>query len=220
MNILLDDLPTSVYLADPDPPYYEREYPINSDFRTGIKFSVLMEDEDLDDEEKAIRALELYYDQIPVQVQGAYDALIQFYCCNQEPKEDQKAEVPLFSYGQDAPYIFAAFWQQYRIDLTEADMHWFKFKALFDALDDKTQFMKIVSYRAWKPYEGCSSEEKSEMRKLQKHYALRTKQTREAERQHDELLKALESGDMTAYNEKYLRKEGEDGKHAEIQDGS
>lgn len=220
MNILLDDLPQSVYLTDPDPPYIEREYAINSDFRTGIQFSVLMENEDIDDEEKAITALKLYYGQVPIQVQGAYEALINFYCCNEEPKKEESSEPPLFSYEQDAPYILAAFWQQYRIDLTQTDMHWFKFQALFNALSDKTQFMKIIGYRAWKPYEGCSKEEKAEMRKLQKHYALKTKATKALEKQNDELIKALESGDMTAYNEKYLRKEVEDGKHAEIQDGS
>ena len=41
------------------------------------------------------------------------------------------------------------FLEQYGIDLTqEHDLHWWRFKAMFDSLSEKTQFVKIMGYRS------------------------------------------------------------------------
>ena len=48
MNIL-KEFPVSVYIAG-------EEYKINSDFRAGLKFELLMQDVNIDDEEKLIKA--------------------------------------------------------------------------------------------------------------------------------------------------------------------
>lgn len=209
MNVLIDDLPESVFLTDPDPPYLEHEYPINSDFRAGVKFSILMENPDIDENEKLVNAIEIYYGAIPTQIEGAYEALICFYTCgNDQPGDGQnnttgRCSGPLFSYEQDAPYIYAAFQQAYGIDLTTAKMHWWKFQALFNALPDDTMFMKILSYRAWEPYDGCPKDERRRMRKLQRQFAIKTGGAARANKQADDLQKALESGDMTSYMAKY-----------------
>lgn len=47
----------------------------------------------------------------------------------------------------DSNYIFSAFMEQYGIDLTENDIHYYKFVALFDSLSDDTLFKRIVSIR-------------------------------------------------------------------------
>lgn len=56
----------------------------------------------------------------------------------------------IYSYEYDDEYIFSAFWQEYRIDLTRDRVHWWKFKALLKSLKDDVQFEKIKSYRAYK----------------------------------------------------------------------
>lgn len=199
MNLFLDTLPESVYLADPDPPYLEREYPISTDFRTGIAFTELMENIDLSEDEKAEQALMLYYGGIPANVEAAYEALIYFYLCGKEADDtatgDGQNRAPVFSYAQDAPYLFAAFEQQYEIDLTTVKLHWWRFRALFDGLSDKTELVKIMGYRAWKPYKGCPNEEAAQMRKLQKHYALVDKREQKRTNQLTEIL--LGDGDLT-----------------------
>ena len=70
MNLLLDELPESVYLADPDPPYLEREYPIATDYRVGVQFTQLLSDEALTNLEKDEQALMLYYGGIPANVEA------------------------------------------------------------------------------------------------------------------------------------------------------
>ena len=49
MNILIDVLPTSVEIND-------MEYELNSDFRTSILFELLMQNDEVNDEEKILKA--------------------------------------------------------------------------------------------------------------------------------------------------------------------
>ena len=58
MNILIDLVPTTIKIEDV-------EYEINSDFRTSILFELLMQDNYINEENKIIQALQLYYSVIP-----------------------------------------------------------------------------------------------------------------------------------------------------------
>ena len=49
----------------------------------------------------------------------------------------------------DADLIYAAFLQQYGIDLTEVDLHWHKFLALLRGLNG-TRLDEVMGYRAYK----------------------------------------------------------------------
>lgn len=51
-------------------------------------------------------------------------------------------------YEVDADYIYAAFMEQYGIDLVESDMHWYKFQALFKGLHG-TKLNDIIGWRLW-----------------------------------------------------------------------
>lgn len=62
----------------------------------------------------------------------------------EEPKEI------VLDYEKDAPYIYAAFYEQYGIDLIEARLHWYKFVALLHGLHD-TELNRIIQARLWKP---------------------------------------------------------------------
>ena len=109
------------------------------------------------------------------------DGIIDIYRCGKEikklnPKIEKKAnnvKTPkYFDFDFDSPYIFAAFMQTYGIDLTDTDMHWYKFKALFDALPADCQFSKIISYRGADITKIKDQSEKERIIKLQTIYAL------------------------------------------------
>ena len=53
----------------------------------------------------------------------------------------------LYSFGQDANYIYAAFRQTHGIDLQTEQLHWFEFLALFMDLGSETMFCQLVSLR-------------------------------------------------------------------------
>lgn len=92
-----------------------------------------------------------------------------------EKSEDEKQ---FYSLVEDADYIYAAFMQDYRMDLFEqrGKLHWQKFKALLSGLRDDTKFKQVLQIRMWKPDKNTSAEEKERMEELQRFYALEISQ--------------------------------------------
>lgn len=196
MNILTDELPKSVYIDD-------IEYPIDTDFRTSIKVAMLFDDPSIEEWEKTAQTLELYFGGIPSDIETAIEAAIAFFECDREVRGGTSSKKPVLSFEYDAPYIFAAFMQQYHIDLTEVDyMHWWKFKALFDSLSSHTKIMEIVSYRA-ADTKGMSKEEKQQINQLKKIYKLPSPQERmsEEEKEYEEALNdaLMNGGDLSQF---------------------
>ena len=66
MNILLDKLPQIT----------PNGYKINTDFRNGIRFELLMQDNTIEDRLKLTIALNIFYDEIPHDVEKALDDII------------------------------------------------------------------------------------------------------------------------------------------------
>ena len=148
MNILIDLLPSSVKING-------TEYDINSDFRTSVLFSLLMEDDSLNEEEKVLQALNLYYPVVPDNLEEAIEQIKWFYSCGKldNPIGNKKARASskkVFDFEVDANYIYSAFMSQYNIDLQDiGQLHWWKFKALFNGLNSECEFCKIKSYRLY-----------------------------------------------------------------------
>ena len=67
-NMLIDPLPKIVSIGG-------TPYAINSDFRITIAFEILMQDPDIEDAQKARKALGLYYPIIPDDLDAAVDQI-------------------------------------------------------------------------------------------------------------------------------------------------
>lgn len=93
---------------------------------------------------------------------------------NPMPTDDEEEEKSMISFEQDAEYIFASFYQAYKINLFEeqAKLHWVEFKALLKGLPEDTIMKQVVKIRGWKPNEHDSLETKEEMKKMQAYYSL------------------------------------------------
>lgn len=147
INILIDELPTKVEIEG-------TKYEINSDFRTSILFELLMQDYEVNDQDKIIRALELYYPVLPSNVDLAIEKILWFYRCGKDIKTSKgngkgKSVTSIYNFNYDDDYIYAAFLDQYRVDLQDIEyLHWWKFKAMFKALKEDNEIVKIMSYRA------------------------------------------------------------------------
>lgn len=170
MNMLIDLLPDSVEIDG-------KAYAINTDFRISIMFELLMQDDELDDAEKTMQALKLYYPVIPPNKAKAVEKIIWFYRCGKESQNDTetggKKQKPVYSFDYDDGYIYEAFLQQYNIDLQDIeDFHWWKFRSLFKGLSDDTEFVKIMGYRSVKITSKMSKEQKQFYKKMQSIHAL------------------------------------------------
>lgn len=148
-NILLDKLPTKVKIGG-------KFYNINSDFRVSILFELLMQDEDIEDELKITQALKLYFPKIPPlkYIEETINSIMWFYGCGNE-KEELNKHIKnstdleqAYSFEHDNAYIYSAFLSQYKIDLSTVDnLHWWKFRALFEGLTEENMIVKIMNYR-------------------------------------------------------------------------
>ena len=177
-NILLDKLPQ----------FTRQNLRIRTDFRESIKFELLMQDSKITEKEKIMLALKLYYYDISKikDIKLAIDEILWFYRCGkeiQEQKESKQKEVrmkQIYSYEFDDEYIYSAFMEQYKIDLNSIKyLHWWKFKALFNCLNENTQFVKIMGYRAMNLSKIKDKEMKAHYKKMQKTYALPDMRTEE-----------------------------------------
>lgn len=178
MNLLVDPLPTSVKIKGQD-------WPINSEFYVGILFELMMQDSALTDTERVVQALSLYYPQIPTDINEAMDALLWFFRCGAEAQKTGGAgegghPKKAYCFEQDADLIFAAFYGQYHIDLSEAEgLHWWKFRALFAGLSADCEIMKVMGYRT-ADLKGLGKTQKKLYEKMRKVYALKNQRSVES----------------------------------------
>lgn len=172
MNLLIDLLPTTVSIDG-------KEYEIASDFRTFILFELLMQDMEIEPTDKVTKAVELCFDEIPSDVTCAVESILWFYRCGKEhhtQKEkvaSKRGNTKVYSFEHDDDLIYAGFMSQYKIDLQDIDsMHWWKFKALFHALTDENEFVKIMGYRSMNITDDMTKGQKAFYKKMKKIHAL------------------------------------------------
>lgn len=178
MNILIDELPSTVTVGG-------NLISINSDFRTSILFELMMQDTEMSNSEKLEATLELYYRNTPSNLEEAINKAIWFYKCGKEDTKqtanvNMNRQKQIYSYEYDAEYIYSAFLSQYRIDLQDIDgLHWWKFKAMFQGLNESNEIVKIMGYRALDLSKIKDKEQKAHYRKLKNLYRLPDNRTEE-----------------------------------------
>ena len=99
-------------------------------------------------------------------------------------------------YEADQAYIVSAYQQQYNIDLTVENIHWWRFKMLFNGLTEKTKIVKIMQYRSMTIDPKMPENQKKFYQEMKQLYALpdnRTEEEKERDFQ-DKLNIALGGG--------------------------
>ena len=161
------------------PDYVEYEgarYGINPDFRVWINTESILRS-DIPWFEKVIELFKLCYkDNLPPDANAAFRLLIDFYCGgkveNTENKVQKGTSARVFDFEADAELFYAAFMQQYGIDLTEENLHWWKFLALFRSVSQDTKLFSVMQYRAMDLSEFTDKRQKDYYRKLKRIYRL------------------------------------------------
>ena len=218
MNILMDKPPEQVEVDG-------KLYKINSDFRTSIQFEILMQKKELTEKQKEFAnelclldkemdretaellakykdGLELYYPEIPNDINEAINAMLWFYECGKENIDKKKSKKSgsgkkIQNYNYDADYIYAAFFEQYHIDLAEQELHWWKFSALFSALSEDCMISKIITYRVIDT-KGMEKEQKAFYNRMKRLYQLPEDISEEERERQDKITQALlGDGDLT-----------------------
>lgn len=191
MNILVDLLPTKIEIDN-------KKYEINSDFRTSVLFELLMQDDSVKKEDKIFMALQLYYPVIPKNLNEAIEQMLWFYRCGKDITQSKgngkgKSVTQIYSFEYDDDYIYAAFMDQYSIDLQDIEyLHWWKFKAMFKSLKEDNEIVKIMGYRSMDLSKIKDKEQKSYYKKMQELYKIPI--SKDEDRKLKEIEEALLNG--------------------------
>lgn len=194
MNILTDKLPESVEL-------FGSPVPVRADHRSCIRAIIaLLDDDTLDNDEAVCVAFREFYVREEFWMRFPEEALAA------ETEFLRGAPAPLlpgqkagggttneraYSFLYDQAAMYAAFWQQYRIDLARDTLHWWQFKALLDHLHDN-HMAEIMCKRTAQEESGMTSEQKKQLRKDKAHWKLPAlaQETKQA----DAIVQALLNG--------------------------
>ena len=187
MNMLIDALPSCVRVAG-------ALHPIRTDYRIYIMFEQLLSDDELGKDERIESAVELCYEHpeaLPDNIDEIVNALLWFYRCGKpedkrllkraEKRREAQQEAPrIYDYDQDAEYIYAAFLEQYGVDLCDIDgLHWWKYHAMLHALREDCLFVKIMGYRSVNLSKITDKKERNRIAQQQALYKLRNGKSEE-----------------------------------------
>jgi len=138
----------------------------------------MIQDDELDDKEKIYNALLLYYPVIPDNLEEAIKQILWFYRGGKDINEGSSGvsmgkSTRAYSFEYDDDYIYSAFLTQYGIDLQDIeDLHWWKFKAMFRALKENNEIVKIMGYRSMTINTNMSKEQKDFYSNMKRIYAI------------------------------------------------
>lgn len=168
MNIILDRLPCELGGT-----------PINTDFRVWILFEQLMLDGAVPPAEKGYRAIRLVYKAPPADLSEAWGRLLWFFRCGKEPDRRRRGAGAkhgrVYDFDVDAERIYASFYSTYHIDLNSIPaLHWWKFRAMFDALPEDSAFGRAVYWRMLDTSE-LKGKTRQNAEKMKKQFAIRDK---------------------------------------------
>ena len=144
MNLFYEDLPTYVVVGD-------EVIDIVTDFREYIRFYDMIRSDE--PSEMKVQYILQYFKQIPENIPEAIKALGEFFALekiqiNNASSNAQSPKKQLYSFSKDFPFIYSAFKKDYGIDLIDIPyMHWWRFKMLFDGLDESNEIKKRIMYR-------------------------------------------------------------------------
>lgn len=159
-------------------------YAINTSFKYFLRFIELLATKDAKPQDFDF----MYKRQKPQDRESGLLALIQF--CNPPqilPRTEKTTGDKIVDYTVDGDYIYAAFMEQYGIDLLETDLHWYKFQALFRGLHN-TKLNEIIGYRSYENTGGKRDAYTRQMEKLKNAWELPPENS-----EGDEDLKAFEA---------------------------
>ena len=189
MKGMYNKLPHSVSLNG-------EKFIINTDYRIFIDFENDMQEID---QFKAInKVLNRFYPAFSLIVnknllEEAIDKFIWFYQCGKEKvktttKYSKSKNERVYDYSYDDLYIWGAFKMYFHIDLSQINLHWWKFKAMYLSIPQEAEYSKIKGYRAY------TGKDKNIL-ELKEHYKLpKTGKEKIDELRRDKIYERLKEG--------------------------
>ena len=117
----------------------DKKYKINTDFRIAIECQDIATDENINDYERPLAIIYKLFGDEGINTPQHYEKLLELavkYLSYGKEVDNQINEEPDMDFIQDMDYIEASFMSDYNIDLTNIEMHWWKFYNLMNGLSN------------------------------------------------------------------------------------
>lgn len=181
-NVMLSDLPDKW-----------KGYQIEADFRIGLQISQLLYDSDYTEFERITGCIDLLYYDIPESVEEAMQGITWFLNGWNHDNFEKGDNVRCVDFDIDQWRIYSAFLNQYHINLSEADMHWWEFMGLLTSLNE-CAYTQVVGIRSEKINPKLSQKEKEAKKKAKRIYAIQNgddqeEMSQEEKARYDEFMK-------------------------------
>ena len=162
-----------------------KEYPINTDFRDAIECLNIVNDEDINDYERAIAiSIILFGEDVPI-CEKTIELATKYLQCG-ETTETQMSRKRDMDFEQDKPFIFASFMSDYKIDLAKKKMHWWQFCDLISGLTEHCVLNRIREIRNYDLSEVKDPKSRNKIIEAQERFALKSKLSKEDQEMLDE----------------------------------
>ena len=173
-------------------------FDINTDFRIAIKCNEIAEDETIYNEERALAIIYLLFGEKGLKSNYLKELLEKakmFLSCGKELKKSN--EKPDMDYIEDMDYVEASFMSDYRIDLSEIKMHWWKFNKLINGLSNSEMgnccvLNRIRNLRNYDLNKIEDLKERQKLRKAQEEVALKKYKPKKKEMTEEQRKNAIE----------------------------
>lgn len=183
----------------------EKKYKINTDFRVAIECNSIATDDTIGDIERPIAIIYKLFGDEGLNNPNDWDKLlelaIKYLCLGKEL--DESNEEPDMDFVQDMSYIEASFMSDYRIDLSNIKMHWWKFYQLIEGLSNSELgnccvLNRIRNLRTLDVSKIKDPKEKAKILNSKKQFSLKKierNMSKEEEQNQDEFFDRLDGGD-------------------------
>lgn len=183
----------------------EKKYKINTDFRVAIECNSIATDDTIGDVERPLAIIYKLFGDEGLNSPDDWDKLlelaIKYLCLGKEL--DESNEEPDMDFVQDMSYIEASFMSDYRIDLSNIKMHWWKFYQLIEGLSNSELgnccvLNRIRNLRTLDVSKIKDPKEKAKILNSKKQFFLKKLErniSKEEEQNQDEFFDRLDGGD-------------------------
>ena len=175
----------------------DREYEINTDFRVAIECNEIALNTEINDFERALAIIYKLYGEKGLNAKYDYEKLLElgqkYLSCGKE-LDTKDIEEPDMDFMQDMDYIEASFMSDYNIDLTNTEMHWWKFYNLINGLSNSEMgnccvLNRVRNLRTYDTSQIKDAKERQKIEKVKEQVALKKKEKVLTKEQEESVLR-------------------------------
>ena len=169
------------------------DYKIDTDFRTALRCFDIIEDDEIDDYERAIAIIYLLFDFIPKEeeVEKFLDKVKIYLQCGKTDEEEQQTKKDM-DFKQDYGLITSSFMSDYRMDLSKENLHFWHFITLLEGLTEKCSLNRVRELRTYDLSDEKDEKRKRKIQEMQKKVALKDNQIKQKKQYSTEELNSME----------------------------